>query len=108
MPRASPTNSELRPHPRRLVGIGAHRHRQPAVLAHLAEDPGLSGFTGRVSDSGEGRWTINAAIDEAVPAPVLTAALYARFSSRGESDYQDKLLSALRFQFGGHREKPAR
>ena len=74
----------------------------------LAEDPGLSGFTGRVSDSGEGRWTINAAIDEAVPAPVLTAALYARFSSRGEADYQDKLLSAMRFQFGGHREKPAK
>ncbi|MBI4863561.1 MAG: decarboxylating 6-phosphogluconate dehydrogenase [Candidatus Riflebacteria bacterium] len=74
----------------------------------LAEDPGLGGFEGRVSDSGEGRWTIDAAIDEAVPAPVLTAALYARFSSRGGSDYQDRLLSALRFQFGGHREKPAK
>ena len=74
----------------------------------LAEDSSLSGFSGRVSDSGEGRWTINAAIDEAVPAPVLTTALYARFSSRGESDYQDKLLSAMRFQFGGHHEKPAK
>jgi len=74
----------------------------------LAEDSSLSGFAGRVSDSGEGRWTINAAIDEAVPAPVLTTALYARFSSRGESDYQDKLLSAMRFQFGGHHEKPAK
>jgi 6-phosphogluconate dehydrogenase len=74
----------------------------------LAEDSSLRGFAGRVSDSGEGRWTINAAIDEAVPAPVLTTALYARFSSRGESDYQDKLLSAMRFQFGGHHEKPAK
>ena len=74
----------------------------------LAEDPSLKGFAGRVSDSGEGRWTINAAIDEAVPVPVLTTALYARFSSRGESDYQDKLLSAMRFQFGGHHEKPAK
>ncbi len=76
--------------------------------AALAEDAGLSGFAGRVSDSGEGRWTISAAIDEAVPAPVLTTALYARFSSRGEADYQDKLLSAMRFQFGGHHEKPAK
>jgi 6-phosphogluconate dehydrogenase len=71
----------------------------------LAADPQLSEFSGRVSDSGEGRWTIHAAIDEAVPVPVLSAALYARFSSRGESDYADKLLSAMRFQFGGHREK---
>ena len=76
------------------------------TAAALAEDSSLSGFAGQVSDSGEGRWTIHAAIDEAVPAPVLTAALYARFSSRGESDYQNKLLSAMRFQFGGHREKP--
>jgi 6-phosphogluconate dehydrogenase len=67
----------------------------------------LSDFKGRVSDSGEGRWTIKAAIDEAVPAPVLTTALYERFSSRGESDFQDKLLSAMRFQFGGHLEKSA-
>jgi len=74
----------------------------------LAEDSSLSGFAGRVSDSGEGRWTISAAIDEAVPTPVLATALYARFSSRGESDYQDKLLSAMRFQFGGHHEKPAK
>jgi len=74
----------------------------------LAADASLGGFAGRVSDSGEGRWTINAAIDESVPAPVLTTALYARFASRGEADYQDKLLSAMRFQFGGHHEKPAR
>ncbi len=72
----------------------------------LAEDQDLSKFAGRVSDSGEGRWTIKAAIDEAVPAPVLTTALYARFSSRGEADYANKLLSAMRFQFGGHHEKP--
>jgi 6-phosphogluconate dehydrogenase len=71
----------------------------------LAGDPGLTGFAGKVSDSGEGRWTIKAAIDESVPVPVLTTALYERFSSRGESDFQDKLLSAMRFQFGGHVEK---
>jgi 6-phosphogluconate dehydrogenase len=74
----------------------------------LQEDPSLSKFAGRVSDSGEGRWTVMAAIDEAVPAPVLTAALYARFSSRGEADFQNQLLSAMRFQFGGHHEKAAR
>ncbi|HWF45960.1 MAG TPA: decarboxylating 6-phosphogluconate dehydrogenase [Bryobacteraceae bacterium] len=73
----------------------------------LVKDPDLSQFTGRVSDSGEGRWTIKAAIDEGVPAPVLTAALYQRFTSRGEADYQDKLLSAMRFAFGGHLEKAA-
>jgi len=78
------------------------------TAASLLEDPTLSKFSGRVSDSGEGRWTIKAAIDEAVPAPVLTTALYARFSSRGEADFQDKLLSAMRFQFGGHVEKPAK
>ena len=72
----------------------------------LHEDPALGKFSGAVSDSGEGRWTIQAAIDEAVPAPVLTTALYARFSSRGEADFQNKLLSAMRFQFGGHLEKP--
>jgi len=72
----------------------------------LTQDPLLSQFAGRVSDSGEGRWTIKAAIDEAVPTPVLTASLYERFSSRGEADYADKLLSALRFEFGGHLEKP--
>jgi 6-phosphogluconate dehydrogenase len=71
----------------------------------LVEDPALAKFAGRVSDSGEGRWTIKAAIDEGVPAPVLSAALYQRFTSRGEADYQDKLLSAMRFQFGGHLEK---
>ena len=76
------------------------------TAAALHEDPTLHEFAGRVSDSGEGRWTIKAAIDEAVPAPVLTAALYERFSSRGEADFQDKLLSAMRFQFGGHLEVP--
>ena len=75
------------------------------TAAALHEDPELRNFEGRVSDSGEGRWTVQAAIDEAVPAPVLTAALYARFSSRGEADYQNKLLSAMRKQFGGHVEK---
>jgi 6-phosphogluconate dehydrogenase len=74
----------------------------------LVEDAELGKFAGRVSDSGEGRWTIKAAIDEAVPVPVLSAALYQRFTSRGESDYQDKLLSAMRFQFGGHLEKPGK
>jgi len=73
----------------------------------LAKDAALSDFAGRVSDSGEGRWTIKAAIDEAVPVPVLTTALYERFTSRGEADFQDKLLSAMRFQFGGHIEKRA-
>ena len=72
----------------------------------LVQDADLSKFAGRVSDSGEGRWTIKAAIDEAVPTPVLTASLYERFSSRGEADFADKLLSAMRFQFGGHLEKP--
>jgi 6-phosphogluconate dehydrogenase len=74
----------------------------------LLQDPQLEAFAGRVSDSGEGRWTIRAAIDEAVPAPVLTAALYGRFASRGEADFQNKLLSAMRMQFGGHHEKPAK
>jgi 6-phosphogluconate dehydrogenase len=77
------------------------------TAAALIEDPALEHFAGRVSDSGEGRWTIKAAIDEAVPAPVLTSALYARFSSRGEADFQNRLQSAMRFQFGGHHEKPA-
>ncbi len=71
----------------------------------LVKDPELKDFAGRVSDSGEGRWTIKAAIDEAVPVPVLTTALYERFSSRGDAEFQDKLLSAMRFQFGGHHEK---
>jgi len=71
----------------------------------LIKDPALSEFAGQVSDSGEGRWTINAAVDEAVPAPVLSAALYQRFSSRGEADFQARVLSAMRFQFGGHLEK---
>jgi 6-phosphogluconate dehydrogenase len=72
----------------------------------LAQDPALSKFGGRVSDSGEGRWTVKAAIDEGVPAPVLTTALYERFSSRGQADFSDKLLSAMRYEFGGHLEKP--
>ena len=71
----------------------------------LLQDPNLSKFAGRVSDSGEGRWTIKAAIDEAIPAPVLTSALYERFSSRGEADFANKLLSAMRYEFGGHVEK---
>ena len=73
----------------------------------LIEDPELSKFGGRVSDSGEGRWTIKAGIDEGVPTPVLTTALYERFSSRGEADFSNKLLSAMRYEFGGHLEKPA-
>jgi 6-phosphogluconate dehydrogenase len=72
----------------------------------LRKSPNLANFEGRVSDSGEGRWTLQAAIDESVPAPVISAALFARFSSRGEADYADRLLSALRFEFGGHVEKP--
>jgi len=71
----------------------------------LTQDPNLSGFAGRVSDSGEGRWTIKAAIDEAVPVPVLTSALFERFSSRGEADFANKILSAMRYEFGGHLEK---
>ena len=74
----------------------------------LVADPALAKFAGRVSDSGEGRWTIKAAIDEAVPAHVLTAALYERFSSRGEADFADRLLSAMRYEFGGHLEKSAK
>ena len=85
--------------------LNAHR---VSHATRLLEDPALKDFSGRVSDSGEGRWTIKAAIDEGVPVPVLTTALYERFSSRGEADYQDKLLSAMRFQFGGHVEKTAK
>src|ERR1041384_8209473 len=77
------------------------------TAAALAEDPGLKGYAGRVADSGEGRWTIAAAIDESVPAPVLSAALYERFSSRGEADFANRVLSAMRREFGGHEEKPA-
>jgi len=74
----------------------------------LLKDPQLAGFAGRVSDSGEGRWTIKAGIDEGVPTPVLSTALYERFSSRGAADFQDKLLSAMRYEFGGHEEKPVK
>ena len=77
------------------------------TAAALLEQPTLAKFSGRVSDSGEGRWTLQAAIDESVPAPVLNAALFQRFSSRGEADFADKILSALRYQFGGHLEKTA-
>jgi 6-phosphogluconate dehydrogenase len=72
----------------------------------LLDSPDLSKFAGRVSDSGEGRWTLKAAIDESIPAPVLSAALFERFSSRGQDDFADKVLSALRYEFGGHEEKP--
>jgi 6-phosphogluconate dehydrogenase len=75
------------------------------TAAALASDPTLARFAGRVSDSGEGRWTLDAAIDEAVPAHVLAAALFERFASRGEADFQDRLLSAMRFEFGGHLER---
>jgi 6-phosphogluconate dehydrogenase len=74
------------------------------TAATLAADPGLEALSGRVSDSGEGRWTLHAAIDEGVPVPVLSAALYERFSSRGEAHFADQLLSAMREQFGGHHE----
>jgi 6-phosphogluconate dehydrogenase len=77
------------------------------TAAALMESPGLESYTGRVSDSGEGRWTVLAAVDEGVPANVLSASLFSRFSSRGEADYGDKLLSAMRKQFGGHAEKPS-
>jgi 6-phosphogluconate dehydrogenase len=77
------------------------------VAAGLAEDPRLDGFEGRVEDSGEGRWTVQAALDEAVPAEVITAALYARFRSRQDHTFAEKLLSALRRQFGGHGEAAA-
>lgn len=98
------------------VGEIAELWRRGSVIASwlldltagaLHEQPDLAGYAGRVSDSGEGRWTLKAAIDEGVPAPVLSAALYQRFASRGESDYADKLLSAMRHAFGGHVEKPA-
>ena len=88
---------------RRCVG-----NELPDLMAGAStKDSGLSQFADRVSESGEGRWTIKAAIDEGVPAHVLSSALYERFSSRGEADFADKLLSAMRFEFGGHREKPA-
>jgi 6-phosphogluconate dehydrogenase len=78
------------------------------TAAALIADPELTKFSGRVSDSGEGRWTIKAGIDEGVPTPVLTTALYDRFSSRGDAEFSDKLLSAMRFGFGGHLEKAAK
>jgi 6-phosphogluconate dehydrogenase len=75
------------------------------IARALHDDAGLAQFSGHVSDSGEGRWTVQAAVDEGVPAPVISAALFARFASRGQMEFSDKLLSALRFQFGGHLEK---
>jgi len=78
------------------------------TAAALAASPELDRFAGRVSDSGEGRWTIEAAIDEGVPVDVLAAALFARFTSRGNGEFQDRLLSAMRFEFGGHEEKASR
>ena len=90
----------------RLPG-GVRATTLSGLVAKL-QDPALATFGGRVSDSGEGRWTIKAAIDEAVPTPVLSAALFERFSSRGEADFANKLLSALRFEFGGHLEKAAK
>jgi 6-phosphogluconate dehydrogenase len=75
------------------------------TAAAFVQSPALANFAGRVSDSGEGRWTIDAAIDEGVPAPVLSASLFQRFSSRGASEFADKLLSAMRYEFGGHLEK---
>lgn len=77
------------------------------TAASLLEAPDLSRFTGRVSDSGEGRWTLKAAIDEGVPAPVLGAALAERFASRGAENFANRILSAMRYQFGGHKEKPS-
>ena len=75
------------------------------TAAAMVENPQLSNFTGRVSDSGEGRWTLKAAIDESVPAPILSTAIGERFASRGEADFADRVLSAMRFAFGGHEEK---
>ena len=78
---------------------------QRSLLGDFLQHCDLAKFAGRVSDSGEGRWTVQAAIDQGVPAPVISAALYARFSSRGEDAFADKLLSAMRYEFGGHAEK---
>ena len=77
------------------------------TAAALRKDPRLAGFEGRVSDSGEGRWTVLAAVETGTPAPVLSAALYERFASRGESEFASRLLSAMRYEFGGHEERPA-
>ena len=105
--RALPVRPQPAGHRRSVAARQRHRSWLLDLTATaLQQDPELAHFAGRVSDSGEGRWTIKAAIDEAVPVPVLTTALYERFSSRGEADFQNKLLSAMRFQFGGHVEKP--
>ena len=108
-------NSEYYPYDLNLADIAEVWRRGSVIASWLLDlaatarldSPDLAKFAGRVSDSGEGRWTIAAALDEAVPAPVLSAALYARFSSRGQDDFADKMLSALRYQFGGHEEKAA-
>jgi 6-phosphogluconate dehydrogenase len=109
---AAPDNAERYRYDFDLPGIAELWRRGSVVsswlldltAAALAADPGLGGFQGKVSDSGEGRWTLKAAIDTATPVPVLSAALYSRFDSRGESEFAAKLLSAMRMQFGGHRE----
>jgi 6-phosphogluconate dehydrogenase len=111
-PGASPENAERYQYAFDLPAIAELWRRGSVVsswlldltAAALAGDPKLGGFHGKVSDSGEGRWTLKAAIDTAVPVPVLSAALYSRFDSRGESDFANRVLSAMRFQFGGHRE----
>ena len=108
-PRALPVRPE--PAGRRRSLAPRQRHRLvapgPDGRSPCSKSPDLANFSGRVSDSGEGRWTILAAIDEGVPAEVLTAALYERFASRGEADFADKLMSAMRYEFGGHVEKKA-
>ena len=103
------STTSISPTSRRSGGAAASSRRGCSTSrpSALRRDPELAKFAGRVSDSGEGRWTIKAAIDEGVPTPVLTTALYERFSSRGEAEFQDKLLSAMRYEFGGHHEKPA-
>ena len=100
----------LQPARRRRSLASRLRHRLLAPRPHrlrASRRLQLSKFSGRVSDSGEGRWTVKASIDEGVPTPVLTTALYERFSSRGDADFSNKLLSAMRYEFGGHLEKPA-
>ncbi len=107
IPSTTSTRSTSAPSPR--CGVAAAWSRSWLLdlsATALAESPDLAGFAGRVSDSGEGRWTIAAAIDESVPVPVLSAALYDRFTSRGEGDFAHQMLSALRHQFGGHHETP--
>ena len=109
IPRTTSTTSPCRTSPS-SGGAAAWSDRGPSTSTALAlaEHPDLKPFSGHVSDSGEGRWTIGAAIETATPAPVLAAALFHRFSSRGEDDFANRLLSAMRYQFGGHVERPVR